>query len=230
MTSGRARCAAGAAALACGVMLLSVSFAFDEAISDAIYGVAGSWPVTHEHGPLRLVFYDGPTRALGLFAIWLALGAVRPALVRPLGLNRREALYVLACLLATPLLIGTLKYLSGVSCAYELVRYGGALDDVLGHFPFTHTGPGRCWPAAHPSGMFALFCLGALPRSRRVRRTLWLVVLVAGTALGTYQVMRGAHFVSHVVITALIAQSLVCALALAMLPRPQAAMTSSPPI
>jgi membrane-associated PAP2 superfamily phosphatase len=202
----------------------------DLALSDAIYGLNGTWPVTHEPGPLRLAFYDGPVWLLGLLAIGLAIGAVFPRLLEPTGLSRRETLFVLVCLIATPALVGSLKSLSGVACAYDLARYGGELSDDLGRYPFAHSGAGRCWPAAHPSGAFALLCLGALPRPRNLRRRLWALALAGGTVLGIYQVARGAHFASHVIITALIAEALASSAAAGMLGCTQPDMTSSPPM
>ena len=224
------RLALVAAALVVIVTLLAVFTDIDVAISDALYGLQGSWPVSHAHGPLRLFFYDGPIWLLGLLAIGLAAGAAFPRLLEPTGLTRRESLFALTCLIATPVLVGTLKDLSGVACAYDLARYGGTLSDELGRYPFMHPDAGRCWPAAHPSGAFALLCLGALHRPRHVRRGLWLLALGAGLVLGAYQVARGAHFVSHVIITALVAQVVASAAAALLLSRPQREMTSSPPM
>jgi len=228
--SGHVRCVIIAAALACVVTALSGSVDIDVRISDAVFRDSGGWPITHHPGLMRGLFYDGPVRLLGLLALWLAAGAAYPALLRPPGLARRESLYILACLVSTPLLIGTLKHFSGVECAYDLIRYGGATADIRGHFPFTRVAEGGCWPAAHPSGAFALLCLGALNRRASVRIMLWSLAFAAGTILGVYQVARGAHFVSHVVITALIAQALACLFAALMLPRTQAEITSTPPM
>jgi membrane-associated PAP2 superfamily phosphatase len=224
------RCVTIAAALACIVAVLSVSLGIDVGISDAVFSGSGDWPISHEPGLMRAVFYDGPVRLLGLLAVWLAAGAAYPALLRPVGLSRRESLYILVCLVSTPLLIGTLKHFSGVACAYDLVRYGGTTADALGHHPFTRAAAGGCWPAAHPSGAFALLCLGALNRRASVRVAMWSLALAAGTILGIYQVARGAHFASHVVITALIGQALACLFAAMMLPRTQAEITSTPPM
>ena len=224
------RLALTAATLAFVVTLLAIVTDVDVAISDALYNPQASWPVSHAHGLLRFFFYDGPVWLLGLLAIGLAAGAVFPRLLKATGLSRREGLFVLTCLVATPVLVGAMKDLSGVACAYDLARYGGTLSDELGRYPFMHPDAGRCWPAAHPSGAFALLCLGALPRPRHVRRNLWILALGAGLALGAYQVARGAHFVSHVIVTALVAQVVASATAAVLLSRTQREMTSSPPM
>lgn len=216
--------------VACVAAAFSIAPYVDTTISDTVFRAASGWPVPHTRGPLRLFLYDSPTWLLGLLAIWLAVGTLRPVLVRRLGLSGREALYVVTCLVSVPLAVGTLKHLSGVACAYDLARYGGTLADSLGHLPFTRMRNGGCWPAAHPSGAFALVCLGMLPRSRVVRIRLWLLAAAAGTALGVYQVLRGAHFASHIILTAVIAQVVACILAMAILPPRQGAMRSTPPM
>lgn len=211
------RAALGAAVMALLVTIVAVNTDLDIRLSDAVYGVAGAWPATHRPGPARLAFYDAPVSLLGLFASYLAAGLVWPRLRQAIRLSRRESVFVLVCLACTPVVIGTLKQLSGVACAYDLVRYGGALADSLGRYPFSGAGAGQCWPAAHPSGAFALLCLGSLPRSRSARTGLWLLALGFGSVLGIYQVARGAHFASHVIVTALIAQSIASIAAYALL-------------
>jgi membrane-associated PAP2 superfamily phosphatase len=228
--STHVRLASVAAALVFIVTLLAMVTDFDLAISDALYSPHNSWPVSHAYGALRFFLYDGPIWLLGLLAIGLAAAAAFPRLLGQSGLSRRECLFALTCLVATPVLVGTLKDLSGVACAYDLARYGGTLSDELGRYPFMHPGAGRCWPAAHPSGAFALLCLGALHRPRHVRRSLWLLALGAGLVLGAYQVARGAHFVSHVIITALVAQVVASSAAAVLLSRTQREITSSPPM
>jgi len=60
---------------------------------------------------------------------------------------------------------------------------------------------GRCFPAGHASGGYALFSLAGLATSRRGR---WIGVsigLVVGGAMGGYQMLKGAHYLSHTVVT-----------------------------
>lgn len=205
------------------LLLLPIVATFlDLRLADALFAAGNnSWPVPHSGWPRRLA-YDGPKLLLAAFGLFLVAGLVWPTLLFRAGLARREAIYLLTSLCAVPLVIGLIKYHSGVSCANELLRYGGSLPDAYGHFtPRRMLASGLsqgCWPSGHASGGFALLALGSLPRTAAARRQLWCIGLVAGSTMGAYQVLRGAHFPSHVIVTAVMAQLLVCVLANLMLP------------
>lgn len=216
-----AACAAPAAAFLVAVIVIATSTDIDTRITDALYAAGGGhWPVPHSGWPRRLT-YDGAKGVLAMFGLFLIAGVAYPALLRRTGLVRREAGYLLACLCLVPLVIGLIKYHSGVGCANALLRYGGNLPDALGHFTL-----GRllssplsrgCWPSGHASGGFALLGLGFLPRTAAKRRLLWCIGFAAGGTMGAYQVLRGAHFPSHVLVTAALSQLAACALAELML-------------
>ena len=61
--------------------------------------------------------------------------------------------------------------------------------------------PGRCFPSGHASGGFALLAFHFALRDTDARASrFWLVAALAlGTMMGWSQMMRGAHFMSHVV-------------------------------
>jgi membrane-associated PAP2 superfamily phosphatase len=64
---------------------------------------------------------------------------------------------------------------------------------------------GKCWPGGHASGGFALFALMGLFSTRRGQ---W-IGLVAGLSLGrwmgAYQTLKGAHYLSHSLVTLMLA-------------------------
>jgi len=214
------RCIAAASLLLIAVVLAANATGLDVALSDALYDAASaSWPIAHS-GWLRAVAYEGAKYALGVLALALVVGLLRPAWLRRAAMARAEAAFLLICLVAVPVVVAATKYSSGVACAAELTRYGGAYPDDAGHFgpaalAGTYAARG-CWPSGHASGGFALLALGLLDRPAPVRRILWATGAAVGTLMGAYQIARGAHFVSHVVVTALMAQLLVCAIALVM--------------
>jgi membrane-associated PAP2 superfamily phosphatase len=213
-------CIVAALVLLIAVMVVANATGLDVALSDALYDAAsGRWPVAHS-GWLRAVAYDGAKYALGVTALALVAGLLRPAWLRRIGMVRPEAAFLLICLIAVPVVVAAIKYSSGVACAAELTRYGGAYPDDAGHFgpaalAGTYAARG-CWPSGHASGGFALLALGLLDRPAPTRHLLWATGAAVGTLMGAYQIARGAHFVSHVVVTGLIAQLLVCAVALLM--------------
>lgn len=218
----RAACAATAALLLAVVVVIAASTDLDIRVADALFAANNhSWPVPHSGWPRRLA-YDGIKLLLLAFGTFLLAGLAQPALLQRARLTRQESVYLLTCLCVVPLVVALVKYHSGVGCANELLRYGGGLPDALGHFTprrMLSLGLSRgCWPSGHASGGFALLALGFLPRAAATRRRLWCIGLAAGSTMGAYQVLRGAHFPSHVIVTAAISQLLVCALARLMLP------------
>lgn len=217
------RCALIALGVAAVVLAITSGTDVDFRLSDLLYrSGGGQWPVNHAQGWVRFALYEGPKYLIA--ALWLALlaGLAMPRLLAAGGLSRGEAGYLLLGIALVPLIVAGIKYHSGIVCAAELARYGGKWPDVEGHFTLPRflaaAGQRGCWPSGHASGGFALFSLAALDRPARTRLALWLSALALGTAMGAYQIARGAHFVSHVVATALIAQILVCLLAAVLSP------------
>lgn len=96
----------------------------------------------------------------------------------------------------------------------------GGVADAEGHFGFSKffvAGQAHgCWPSGHVSGDFALLALGMLDRRPIAPLRMCLYAAGLGTAIGAYQIARDAHFVSHGPITALIAQTPVCLLAVVL--------------
>ncbi|TJZ78812.1 phosphatase PAP2 family protein [Chitiniphilus eburneus] len=114
--------------------------------------------------------------------------------------QRRRAGWIFLAMLVSTSVVSLLKSHSIHHCPWDIVDYGGyaprlSLFDALP----SGIAPGRCFPAGHASGGFALmaFYFGWRDRwPRRARLALWLG-LAAGWAMGWTQTMRGAHFPSH---------------------------------
>jgi membrane-associated PAP2 superfamily phosphatase len=217
------------AVLLAAVVGIATTTAVDVRISDAIFAAGGeAWPLPHA-GWTRWLGYEGPKYALIAFALVLIAGLIRPGLLRGIHLERRETAYLLACLALVPAAIGALRAESGIACASQLVRYGGDLPDWLGHFTVSKlladSDLHGCFPSGHASGGFALLALGMLDRKPATRRGLWLFALLYGSWMGAYQLLRGAHFLSHVLSSALIGQLTVSLLAMFMLHKRATALT-----
>lgn len=97
--------------------------------------------------------------------------------------------------------VPALKRSSMTSCPWDLAEFGGSAHYVP-HWDWgvADLGPGHCFPSGHAVAGFAFVALYFVWRSSRpawARRALWLSLAV-GLALGLSQVLRGAHYVSHV--------------------------------
>lgn len=60
---------------------------------------------------------------------------------------------------------------------------------------------GHCWPAGHASGGFALLAFRLLAGDPQRRRLVTGLALGAGWWMGGYQMLKGAHFISHTLVT-----------------------------
>lgn len=121
------------------------------------------------------------------------------------GLTQAQRVWWLLSTLGCVLLINGLRSLSATSCPWELREFGGTVPHAISHWNLLAAdgGSGRCFPSGHASTAFA-FLPGwlALRRSARQAACCWLwITLAVGGLLGGVQVMRGAHFVSHVLWT-----------------------------
>jgi membrane-associated PAP2 superfamily phosphatase len=153
--------------------------------------LTGAFPLK-DHWWLARVGHEGLKWLM--LAMWLACLAWRPL--------RRGALYMSLAVAAVALL----KQWSPWSCPWDLVEWGGQ---------YASPGPGRCLPAAHPAGGFALFGLYfALRRERpRAARAALAAAWLIGLAAGAVQVARGAHFATHVLWSAWVAWAVTLAAA-----------------
>ena len=187
-----------------------------------IFILARLTPLDHA---LTAVFYDPAARTFPLrdetfwavimhsglkylsVALWFAL------LAAWLGLRRRpwwqqyhrSAGFTLLVAPLAALTVSSLRTLSGHSCPWELTLYGGTAE----YFRFfdavpLNPGSGRCAPSGHAASGFAW--LTAYIALRGVNLTKARITLAFSLSLGVLtgltQLARGAHFLSHVLLTA----------------------------
>lgn len=131
----------------------------------------------------------------------------------------------LGVIMGSAVLVPGLKRFSRSSCPWDLAPFGGGVPYVP-HWllNLADGGPGHCFPSGHAAGMFAFIGLYFLwrehrpPRARAWAAGVWLL----GAGFGVVQMLRGAHFLSHVLWSAW-ACWVLAALAAALLARRAAA-------
>ncbi|MFN0242782.1 MAG: phosphatase PAP2 family protein [Planctomycetota bacterium] len=194
-------------------------------LQDRLFDPSTSEWFVDEHAWIGLVLcYHGPKVVawiVGLTAITLALG---PARWRDrFGFRRRGLWLVVLALGLVPALVGLGKRVTNVHCPRDLSRYGGKQPHAELCSCYSPQVPptraGKCWPAGHASGGFALLGLSALRSSRRWKRSCWVIGMTLGWWMGGYQMLRGAHFLSHTVATMWVAAAVVIALHALLDPR-----------
>ncbi len=159
----------------------------------------------------RLFFYSGVKWVLaigGAVLFFLLLAGFRVARLRPW---RRVFFFMILCMGMVPLLVAGAKNVTNVFCPSDLALFNGNKPYVrlFEPMPAGIDGCGCCFPAGHASGGFALMALYFLSARRR-RRALGLAAGIGlGWIMGIYQMAKGAHFLSHTIVTMELAWMLI---------------------
>ena len=162
----------------------------------------------------KAVLYDGVRSAVGLYVVGLIIALV-------IGYRRHWSPFVrmrlwiaLLTVVLLPSLVGGLKQVTNLACPRAIADYGGEV-------PFSHLFDSRpsetnvdhqCFPAGHASGGFALLALSLFGRSPRRRGWIMAGALAFGWVIGIYKMLIGDHFLSHTLVTMLLAWLIVYSL------------------
>ncbi len=186
----------------------------DLAVQDKFYDFESkAWVVDGKSEGPRFWFYDGPKIViilLGLSVLALALVPQKWREKLPFRSIGRRHLWIAFLTIGTvPAVIGQLKASTNIFCPSEIERYGGEMPyvRVVESYPQDNYPDrrGRCFPAGHASGGFALVGLLGLAMTRRGQRLGVTLAMTFGWSMGLYQMMKGSHYLGHTVITMLIA-------------------------
>jgi len=192
------------------VFLIAETTHLDLFVQDRFYDfTAGTWLIDPFAPVPRALFYTGPKFVLMLGGLALLLIAVVPGKWRKSApwwtQDRRGLLVCFFTLGLVPLAIGEIKQYTNVYCPAQIQRYGGKMPyvRVLENYPADFRPPlrGQCWPAGHASGGFALLAFAGLARTRRGQRLAIALGLGVGGIMALYQTAKGAHYLSHTLIT-----------------------------
>lgn len=199
------------------LLVLAASFALFELtnldlwVQDHFYdATTRRWLVDENHPLGRLIFYNGPKALIIPTAVAVLVLAAGPARWRGRPRFARPDLFVALLVLVTvPALAGWGKNVSNIFCPSEIRRYGGDVPYIklCEAYPADDTPPrkGHCFPAGHASGGFALLGLVWLRRTRAWKAGALALGLGMGWWMGGYQMLKGAHYLSHTVTTMLVA-------------------------
>lgn len=179
----------------------------DLVLADRFYDfAAGTWPARNSWWAEGLIH----KRGRDLVAVGASLSFIAWVLsfqVARLHPFRWAALYIALAIGLGTGLVTLGKDLTGRHCPWSMERYGGSVPYTRlleGNPPAEKKG--RCFPAGHAAGGFALMGTYFALRDRRrdLARAGLGAGLFLGTAYGYAQMARGAHFLSHTVWSAAI--------------------------
>lgn len=179
------------------------------------------YPHTHLDTRIADLFYDAQLHRFTLkndpfLAVWMHVRlkwlmvviAVASLVLALLGYKlsslqeyRKSLLWVFAGMLVSTMAVSIFKHYSVHGCPWDIALYGGTLP-LLDLFtaPPAGTEAGHCFPAGHPSGGFALmaFYFAFMHSKPRFSVLMLWIGLFMGLLMGLVQMLRGAHFLSHV--------------------------------
>ena len=175
------------------------------------------WLLDRNEPILKFILYDGLKVLLVLFTLLVFVVLIffrKAARVRD---YRQGLLIVLLSMILVPAVVGELKTLTNVPCPRDLSLFTGNYPYIKLFDPypsdFHQTEPVRCYPAGHASGGFALLSLFFLFKTPRNRRYALLIGMGFGWSTGLYKMLVGDHFLSHTVVTMLLAWLIASSLA-----------------
>ena len=184
-------------------------------LQDFFYNASTHRWIVDENEPIgRVLFYNGPKAVVAIDAVTALVFALGPVRWRERFRFDRRGLWLAVLVIATvPILAGIVKKYTNTFCPAEIRRYGGDVvyTKLCESFPADDqpSRRGGCFPAGHASGGFALLGLIAVRSSRRWRNGVIAVGLGLGWWMGLYQMLKGAHYLSHTTTTMLIAWMVV---------------------
>jgi len=176
----------------------------DQWIADQVFAAeGGAWSLRQHPLTEGLIHRGGRLLSqlggLAVFCAWLSTFAWPAARAW-----RRPLAVLLASVLLSTGLVAALKQLLPIDCPWDLARYGGSRSMLPPWPPVpADAAIGHCFPAAHASVGYAWLALYFF--LSRVRPQWRLAGLAAGLGLGAVfgvsQQLRGAHFLSHDVVS-----------------------------
>lgn len=169
------------------------------------------WVARHEWWANELLHTGGRNvmRLVGVLALLAWVASFRST---QLARYRADLGYFAACMVLVPLTVGILKQITNVDCPWDLQGFGGNMPMIHWFEPRPAGLPrAACFPGAHSSSAFALFGLFFIWRAERPSLAIsaLLGILLLGGAFSFAQQSRGAHFLSHDIVSALLAW-LIC--------------------
>ncbi len=196
------------------VLVVSIVFfglsEIDLVVQDMLYDFdTKQWILSRDLQPYKFLFYDGIKKLLIIVILLLIFSSFLFYKTQLVQKYKKGLLIVVLSAILVPVVVGGLKKYTNMPCPKNEMHYGGIYPKtkVWEKFPTTfHLDKKvKCWPAGHASGGFALLSLFFLFKSRNNKVLAVVFALVIGWSMGTYKMLIGDHFLSHTVLTMIIA-------------------------
>ncbi|WP_458701443.1 phosphatase PAP2 family protein [Sulfurospirillum sp. 1307] len=176
-----------------------------------------TWLLDRNEPILKFIFYDGIKKLLIVIAVLILFSLIFFRKKKLIKEYKKGLIIIVLSAIFVPVVVGGLKAISNTPCPKNIEYYHGKYPNVkvFDSYPkdFKQNGKIKCWPAGHASGGFALLSLFFLFKTSKNRKIALTGAMVVGWSMGLYKMFIGDHFLSHTIITMLIAWLIVLIIA-----------------
>jgi len=190
----------------------------DMLVQDNFYNFnTHKWILDSHDEPYRFIFYDGIKKLLIAIAVSLLISLAFVKKSKLINEYKKGIIVVVLSAILVPLTVGTLKKYTNMPCPESEIRYDGEYPKTKVWQSYTkefqNLDSCKCWPAGHASGGFALLSLFFMFKSRRNKKIALFISMSVAWSMGLYKMMVGDHFLSHTVITMVLAWLIILIIA-----------------
>lgn len=168
-----------------------------------------TWLIDKHEPILKFFLYDGIKALYIFFALCILLSLIFLRKKSFIQEYKKGLIIVLLSAIFVPLVVGSLKAITNTPCPCNIETFGGnsPFVKVFDSYPkdFIQNKKAKCWPAGHASAGFALMSLFFLFKTSSNKKKALIFALITGWSMGIYKMLLGDHFLSHTIITMLIA-------------------------
>ncbi|MFA9372809.1 MAG: phosphatase PAP2 family protein [Poseidonibacter sp.] len=191
---------------------------FDIFVQNFFYDFESKTWLIYKNEPIfKFFFYDGIKVTLIFLALSLLFSLLFFRKKRLIKEYKKGLIIVLLSLIFVPLIIGSLKAVTNTPCPCNIEHFNGKYPNikVFDSYPkdFVQESKAKCWPAGHASGGFAIMALFFLFKKPLNQKKGLIIGLTIGWIMGIYKMSIGDHFLSHTIITMLIAWIIILIIA-----------------
>jgi len=176
-----------------------------------------SWLIDRDNAVLKIIFYTGIKKVLIVIAVLMLLSLLVFRNNKIIKEYKKGLMIVVLSAIFVPVVVGGLKAVTNTPCPKNTDIYGGVYPEVkvLESYPknFHQKKKIKCWPAGHASGGFALLSLFFLFKSPKNKKRAIILAMIVGWSMGLYKMMIGDHYLSHTIVTMLLAWLIIIIIA-----------------
>lgn len=171
------------------------------------------WLVSRDNLVLKFWFYKFPKIIIITYGVILIIWAAKLNLLKQNIELQKKLFFLILALVIVPLTVATLKHYSPIYCPNHISEFGGGHIFIspleIFNYEIFFNNTGKCSPAGHASGGFALISLYFVMYAKSKKIYALIFSLIMGSVMGLYQIAKGTHYLSDTIITLAIAY-LVC--------------------